>query len=250
MNSPDHHKPRMYGDLAHLWPLLSPPEDYAEEAVSWRNILREKLGDGRHEILALGVGGGHHLSHLTADFQATAADISEEMLALSRRLNPSVEHHVGDMRTLRVDRRFRAVLIHDAIGYMLTTDDLHAAFTNAAAHLRPGGVLILAPDFFRENFVDPHIYHTTREADGIQLTYFEYDYDPDPSDTTTESLMFFLIREGGKVRVERDHHTLGLFSRQIWLDELGRAGFTAELRPDEVRPSREGTPLLVGTLPV
>lgn len=71
---------RMYGDLAYLWSLISPPEDYATEAQYWRDALRDKLGPGRHEIIELGVGGGHNLSHLTDDFQATAVDLSQQML--------------------------------------------------------------------------------------------------------------------------------------------------------------------------
>ena len=73
---------RMYDEFSHLWPLISPREDYAEEAACWRDALREKLGPGRHEILELGTGGGNNLSYLTADFQATAVDISDEMLVL------------------------------------------------------------------------------------------------------------------------------------------------------------------------
>ena len=115
---------RMYDDFAHLWFLITPPEDYAEEAQHWRDALREKLGPGRHEILELGVGGGNNLSHLTNDFQATAVDLSEKMLQNSMKLNPGVEHHVGDMRNIRLEKTFKAVLIHDAIGYMLTEDDL------------------------------------------------------------------------------------------------------------------------------
>ena len=68
---------RMYDELAHLWRLISPPEDYADEARYWRDALRAKLGSGRHEILELGVGGGNNLSHLTSEFQATAVDLSE-----------------------------------------------------------------------------------------------------------------------------------------------------------------------------
>ena len=86
---------RMYNDLAYLWPIISPPEDYAEEAGYWRRAIRETLGEGRHQVLELGVGGGHNLSHLTADFQATAVDVSPRMLEISRRLNPDVEHHSG-----------------------------------------------------------------------------------------------------------------------------------------------------------
>lgn len=62
---------RMYDEFAHLWSLISAPEDYANEAGYWRAILRAQLGPGRHEILELGVGGGNNLSHLTSGFKAT-----------------------------------------------------------------------------------------------------------------------------------------------------------------------------------
>lgn len=30
---------RMYGDIAHLWPLISPPEDYAAESLQLRRCF-------------------------------------------------------------------------------------------------------------------------------------------------------------------------------------------------------------------
>ena len=101
---------RLYGDLAHLWPLMSPPDHYKEEARYWLRELRARLAPGRRRILDLGTGGGHHLHQLTAEFDATAVDLSEAMLAHSRRLNPGVAHHVGDMRTVRLGETFDAVL--------------------------------------------------------------------------------------------------------------------------------------------
>ena len=89
-NNPTHN--RLYYDLAHLWPIFSPAEEYAQEADLWFQALREKLGPGEHTILDLGVGGGHLLSHIAAEFKATAVDISERMLANSIRLNDNVEH--------------------------------------------------------------------------------------------------------------------------------------------------------------
>ena len=47
----------LYDKLAYLWPVISPPEDYAEEASHWRTALRKHLGPGRHRLLELGVGG-------------------------------------------------------------------------------------------------------------------------------------------------------------------------------------------------
>ena len=61
------------------------------------------------------------------------------MLEVSKALNPQCEHILGDMRTLRMDRSFDAVFIHDAIMHMTTREDLRAAMETAFVHCRPGG---------------------------------------------------------------------------------------------------------------
>lgn len=235
---------RLYGDLAHLWLLMSPPEEYAEEAAFWRDALRERLGPGRHEILELGVGGGHNLSHLTADFHATAVDISEPMLANSRRLNPGVEHVVGDMRTARLGRRFKAVLIHDAISHMTSEADLLAAFTTAAAHLEPGGVFITAPDHFRDTFREPESEVCTHSDGRLELTYFEFTYAPDPKEPVLETIFTYIIREGSRVRVEQDRMRTGLFPKATWLRLMAQAGFSCSERVNRLATGAEYTMLI------
>ena len=224
--------PRLYKDLAGLWPLLSPVEDYVEEGALLRAAFREKLGPGRHSLLDLGIGGGHHHSHLGDDFDATGVDLSADMLANSRRLNPNVEHHVGDMRAVRLGRQFDAVLIHDAISYMLCEDDLRAAFRTAAVHLRSNGVLIVVPDWFREDFRDRSVSHDTHRRNGSELTHIEYLHDPDPADTTVETVMFLLFRKRGKpLEIVQDCHTTGLFPRATWIRLMQDAGFETETQP-------------------
>jgi SAM-dependent methyltransferase len=236
----------LYADLAYLWPIVSPPEDYAEEAQYLREALRERLGPGRHTLLELGVGGGHVLSHLAGEFHPTAVDRSEDMLALSRKLNPGVEHHWGDMRSIRLKQSFDAVLVHDAINYMLSEDDLGAALATARAHLRTGGVLLVAPDWFKEDFPGTAVHHWINGRDGLEVTFIEYVHDPDPADSTIESIFFFLISQGGKLRVEQDRHISGLFPRDTWLRLMSQAGFAVSQAP---YPSYEGYGgnLLVGT---
>ncbi len=239
--------PRMYDEFAHLWTLISAPEDYAEEAGYWRDALRDRLGPGRHEILELGVGGGNNLSHLTDDFQATAVDISEKMLANSRRLNPGVEHIVGDMRTVRLNRTFGAVLIHDAVSYMLTEADLRAAFATARAHLEPGGVFITAPDWFKETFPGRKISSKLKSRDGLEMGLVEFSYDPDPSDTTMETLFLYIFDPAEESTVEKDVHVTGLFSQNTWIELMEEAGFQAEKLDYPVAEDGHEMYLLVGT---
>ena len=234
MMEPGCAQPRLYYELAYLWRSISPPEDYAAEAEHWRRALRDRLGPGRHHILELGVGGGHLLSHLTSDFQAEAVDLSPRMLELSQELNPGVKHHLGDMRTVRLGRKFDAVLAHDAISYMLSEEDLRAAFATAREHLRRGGVMLAAPDLVRDTF-RPRVLHWPGQppvdAVGPVVSVEEELRDPDPSDTVIESLFTYTIVEKGQRRVEQDLHHSGLFPIATWMALLEEAGFEAGVIP-------------------
>ena len=241
-------KNRLYNDLVWLWPLVSDPADYAKEASFWREALREKLGPGRYHILELGVGGGNNLSHLTGEFEATAVDISKGMLEHSRKLNPDVEHILGDMRTVRLNRKFDAVIIHDAITYMTTEADLKATFETAAIHLRPGGVFITSPDYISENFDGTNVRHDHVKSGDIDFAHIEYHYDSNPDDTIFESLMIYIINEKGKIRVEQDHHVLGLFPKAAWQRLFEEAGFKFEAKDYPVHDDVRQAYLFVGVL--
>jgi len=91
-------------------------------------------------------------SHYKQQVTPTLTDISADMLALSRTVNPELEHIQGDMRTLRLGRHFDAVFAHDAVMYLLTEDAVREAIVTAHTHLRPGGVAVFAPDCVLETF--------------------------------------------------------------------------------------------------
>src|SRR5690606_23195304 len=103
-------------------------------------------------VLELGSGGGNNASFMKRHFKMTLADLSPQMLAVSRALNPECEHVQGDMRELRLGRVFDAVIVHDAICYMATRADLLRAMQTAAARCKPGGALLPCPDETAESF--------------------------------------------------------------------------------------------------
>lgn len=232
---------RLYGDLAWLWPLMSPQEEYAEEAAYWLRELRVRMPSGRRRVLELGTGGGHFLHQLVSEYEATAVDLSEAMLEHSRRLNPGVTHHVGDMRSVRLGETFDAVLIHDAIDYMVTEDDLRATFATARAHLEAGGLLITAPDHYADTFTSPSLNDNTTSDGETTLTFVEYSVALDPNDTAVETVYTYYIVRDGELRVEVDRHTTGLFTLGTWERLLTEAGFAVERVDYPV--SGDGTPM-------
>jgi hypothetical protein len=204
---------RLYDDLAAWWPLLSPASEYADEAADLLPRLTGVPSSGA-TLLELGSGGGSLAWHLKPYFQLTLTDVSPGMLAVNRQVNPECEHLLGDMRTLRLNREFDVVLVHDAIMYAISPEDVQATLRTAAAHCRPGGIVAVLPDFIRENFVPDTDHGGHDSSDGRGLRYLEWSWDPDPTDHSYRVEYALLLRESdGAVTVVHDRHVEGLFSR-------------------------------------
>ncbi|MEW6271577.1 MAG: class I SAM-dependent methyltransferase [Thermodesulfobacteriota bacterium] len=222
---------KLYGELASWWPLLSPPEHYAEEAAIYRDLILGACAEPPRTLLELGSGGGNNASHLKTTFAMTLVERAPGMLDVSRALNPECEHVPGDMRDVRLGRTFDAVFVHDAIAYMTTLEDLARAVQTAFVHCRPGGAALLAPDAVRETF-RPSTHAGGHDGVTRSLRYLEWIWDPDPDDTTYVADFAYLLREGrGTPRVLHDRHVVGLFARDEWLRVLSEAGFAPECVP-------------------
>ncbi len=236
--------PRLYADLAWLWPHLSPPEHYTAEAALLNELIAERLGPGPKRILELGAGGGHTLVHLAQDsgrvgiHECVAVDLSEPMLANCRALIPGIEAVAADMRDVRLGRTFDVVLVHDAIDYLLSPGDVAKTLTTVHEHLVAGGLAVIAPTYTHETFVDGEVADdgttgrqgSDEDGGAAEVTYFTYVHDPDPADDTFEMILLYLIRDPETRQVEtvEDRHTLGLFPHGVWLDLIAEAGFAAE----------------------
>lgn len=221
-------QPLLYGELAPWYRLLDPPEDHADEAECYADAL-ERAGVARSgRLLELGAGAGHNALYMKDRFRCTLTDLSEPMLGLSRALNPECEHLPGDMRSLRLDRRFDAVFVHDAIAYMATRQELRAALLTAFEHTEPGGVALFAPDYLARAIVEHSSLH--EGADGRRaLRCLEWVWDPEPNDEKFRVEYALLLRDGAELRAAHDTHEEGLFSRETWLALLSEVGFRAEL---------------------
>lgn len=240
---------RFYGDLAVWWPLISPPEEYAEEAAYAATLLNSASIPVR-EVLELGSGGGHNAVHLKARFAMTLIDLSEEMLDVSRRLNPECDHHQGDMRTVRLNRTFDAVFVHDAVDYMTSEADLREAIETAYVHCRPGGAAVFVPDCTTETFEATTDHGGTDDASGRAVRYLEWVWDPDPDDSWALTEYAFLLRDAhGSVQVVHETHRTGLFSREVWLRLLANAGFDPKAVAEETTEKRTPRELFVGHRP-
>jgi SAM-dependent methyltransferase len=221
---------RLYSDLSWLWPMWGDPAgEYARYDDHVVRLIKQYAQRPVASLLDIGCGGGKNVFNLKKHFQVTGLDLSPAMLELAATLNPACEFIQGDMRCFSLNRTFDAILMDDAISHMACRADLSAAFQTAFRHLDPGGVMVTTADVTTETF---HQNQTTAapannkaKPDNIDVVFIENVYDPDPADENFESTILYLIREDGKLRMETDRFSLGLFPLDIWRQTLSEVGF-------------------------
>jgi hypothetical protein len=221
---------RLYTDLAWLWPMWG---DHTTEYVRYSDfaagLIRQYAQYPVKTLLNISCGGGKNVFNLKNHFHITGFDRSPAMIKLAVALNPECDFVEGDMRNFSLGRTFDAILMDDGISYMASRADLSAAFASAFKHLRSGGVMVVTPDVTVETF-QQNVTVCARSVErmrpeGIDAVFVENFYDPNPSDEQFEATMIYLIRENGKLRIETDHFTLGLFSLETWKQILFDTGF-------------------------
>jgi SAM-dependent methyltransferase len=221
-------QPKLYRELAPWFHLLTAPTDYEEEAGIYLELMERTADGSLREVLELGSGGGNNASHMKERVSLTLVDLSPAMLDVSRSINPELEHLEGDMRNVRLMRRFDGVFAHDAVSYLTTEEDLRSAARTAFEHCRDGGVALFAPDHVRETFGGGSETGGHEGPNGRSLRYLSWTWDPDPTDTTYVVEFAYLLRQpDGTVTIEGDRHVCGLFDRPTWLRALEDAGFEA-----------------------
>jgi SAM-dependent methyltransferase len=232
---------KLYAELADWYTLLTPLHEYEEESADYITAFGAVFGDAPYSLLELGAGAGHN-AHFLAPHTAELAlvDLAPEMLKLAGQACPSASLHLGDMRSVRLGRLFDAVFVHDAICYMLTEADLLAVFETARAHLRPGGALLIAPDYVTETF-EPMEDVGGDDGDGRALRYLGWVWQR--AGETDRYVVDYVIttRIGDELpQMHHDRHIEGVFPRDTWARLLHQAGFSVQtlprVNPEDDRP--------------
>ncbi|MBU0692983.1 class I SAM-dependent methyltransferase [bacterium] len=215
-----------YSDLAWAFRMISPPEEYEQESKALFEWMEQYAEIPVRSLLHLGCGAGHHDYTLKKSLQITGVDLSDSMLKLATDLNPDVDYHQGDMRSVRLNKQFDAVTIFDSVGYLTSERDLKLAVATAKEHLCEGGVLLMMPDETSETFIQNSTSTITADDEAVQLAFIENYFDPDPDDSTYEGTMLFLIRRNGQLTIRNETHTLGLFPISVWRRVIEEAGLS------------------------
>jgi SAM-dependent methyltransferase len=219
-------------------------KDFGAEAERVHELVQARR-PGARTLLDVGCGTGAHLEHLSQQYEVVGVDLGPEMLAVARERLPGVELREADMAAFDLGRQFDAVVcLSSSIAYVRTLDRLDAAVTTMAAHLAPGGVLVLEPWVLPEEW-DPErmqaifVDEPARKIARMGLS---------PPLAREQTIVFhYLVATPGGVECFEERHEIGMFEHVEYLVALERAALQAEHVAEGLGAGPPARGLYVGT---
>jgi SAM-dependent methyltransferase len=213
-------------DLASAYELIyvvAAGKNYQREARDIAALIRQRHPTA-DSLLDVACGTGLHLSHLRDSFaHVEGLELAEPMRRAAIARLDGIAVHAGDMRDFRLARTFSAVTcLFSAIGYTRSVAELHQTLDCLAAHLEPGGVLVLEPWFTPSQWITGPV-DTGTAADGRRhLTRMCVSHQVGTTSTLT---MHYLLGETGTgIRHWTEEHTMTLFTDEQYLRAIRQAG--------------------------
>jgi len=215
---------------ARVYDLLYSFKDYEAEALDLTTLVRER-NPGAASLLDVACGTGKHLELLRATFPDVAGvDLDDGLLAVAHERLPDVPLTRGDMRTFDLGRTFDAVTcLFSSVGYLRDDEELAAAIGRMAAHLSPGGVLVvdgwIRPDAW---WPGTNVQGLAETSDGVAAARVARTWRD--GDRTILDMRYLIATAEDGFEQQQEVHELTLFS-----DEAYRAAFdAASLTPDVI----------------
>lgn len=137
-----------FKDYAKFYDALYQDKNYAEEVGYIRKVFNKHSKIPVKSILNLGSGTGNHDGLLAEKgYEITGVDLSTDMIKIAEEKNKQqkqpIRYKLGDLRTIRINQKFDAVLsLFAVMGYQTTNEHMIQALTTVNKHLKLGGVFI------------------------------------------------------------------------------------------------------------
>ena len=220
----------MFTQTAQFYDRIYAYKDYRQEAAEISRIAEERLVGSGRDLLDVACGTGKHIQFLRESFSVQGLDIDDKLLDLARRTNPEVPFRLGDMTDFCLGRQFDVVTcLFSSIGYVKTVPRLQQAIASMAAHVRPGGLLIIEPWFTPEDWHPNTVHASFIDDPELKIARVNTSF---VKGTLSYFDLHYLIGTPAGTRHVVERHELGLFSEAEMRAAFPDAGMVVDYDPD------------------
>jgi SAM-dependent methyltransferase len=204
-------------------------KDWRKEAQDVAEQIRSRF-PGARSLLDVACGTGAHLEVFRELFEhVEGVEIADPMRELAIRRLSGVPLHQGDMRGFDLGRTFDAVCcMFCSIGYLDTVSEMRDAVRSMARHLNPGGVLVIEPWWFPEQFIDGYVAGDLSREEHRAITRISHS--TREGDKTRMELRY-VVGEASGITEFTEIELLTLFTRDDYLSAFEDADCPAEFLP-------------------
>ncbi|MFD8801879.1 class I SAM-dependent DNA methyltransferase [Streptomyces atroolivaceus] len=203
--------------------------DYSDFAQQIHDLVAERR-PGAATLLDVACGTGEHLVRLREHFDVTGIDLSAPMVRVAQKKLPAVPVHVADMRDFDLGRTFDAVVcMYSSVGYLPSVEGLFASVSTMVKHVAPGGVLVVEPWVFEEDWNGGDLVHATFQSGDRTVTRMGQ-WTTQDGHSCVE--MHYLVGEPQSVRHFVNKQELSLFTRKEYFAAFDAAECTWEYLTD------------------
>jgi SAM-dependent methyltransferase len=197
-------------------------KDYAEEARRLKRFIAQHKRSAGNALLDVACGTGPHVPYLRDEFAYEGLDLDPGMLALAHARFPNIPFHHGDMVTFALGRQFDVVtVLFSSIAYTRTPSRLDQAVATMAAHLVPGGILLVSPFFSPQEWLPGQLGAIFVDQPELKLARMNVSA---MAGTVAILDFHYLVATQDGVEHATEHHELGLFTDEEYRGAFIRAG--------------------------
>lgn len=148
--------------IEHKYDIIHTDKNYEQESAIIAGIIGSKL-----TLLDVACGTGNHLTHLSKIYDCYGIDINQKMIDIAKLKGLNV--HCDDMRSFKIDKKFDAITcLFGSIAHLLSYQDLCNALVCFKEHLNVGGVILLEPWVFLNQYIPRTI--SRQISDNVRVT--------------------------------------------------------------------------------
>jgi ubiquinone/menaquinone biosynthesis C-methylase UbiE len=190
-------------------------KDYQQESRQLHRLIRQYKRSKGKWLLDVACGTGSHLKYLQNHYQVEGLDLNQKFLKLARQKLPGIPLHQGNMADFDLNKRYDVITcLFSSIGYVQTYPQLVRVIQNMKHHLKPGGLIIIEPWLFPEDYKIRTPYAATVDQPDLKIARLN---------TSTRRgnlsiiVFHYLIANPQGVKYFSEKHSLRLFTHEQYL---------------------------------